>query len=79
MKSTGEVMGIDDDFEMAYLISISVSALIPKYGKVMITVKDEDKDRILSVVQHLKRIGFDIAATEGTAVLRIAWYFSTTR
>lgn len=68
MKSTGEVMGIDDNFEMAFLkAQLAAGSLVPKYGKVMITVKDSDKDRILSVVQHLVRIGFEICATSGTA------------
>jgi len=68
MKSTGEVMGIDDNFEMAFLkAQLGAGSLVPKSGKVMITVKDLDKERILPVVAHLVRIGFEICATSGTA------------
>ena len=48
MKSTGEVMGIDSSFEMAYLKSqLAAGTLIPGHGNVIVTVKDDDKERIL--------------------------------
>lgn len=68
MKSTGEVMGIDEDFGIAYAkAQLSSNNKIPVSGKIAISVRDEDKDVIGDVVKDLKKLGFDVVATRGTA------------
>jgi len=68
MKSTGEVMGIDVSFEMAFAKSqLAASNALPNQGKVFISVKDDDKQAIVSVAKTLFEQGFKIVATAGTA------------
>ena len=68
MKSTGEVMGIDKNFDLAFAkAQIAVYGNIPKGGKVFISVKDNDKLAILPLAEKLQKIGFKIIATKGTA------------
>ena len=68
MKSTGEVMGIDMDFEAAFLKSqLGGGVVLPTEGMVFVSVKDTDKPHILPGVQVLAEIGFKIVATGGTA------------
>ncbi len=68
MKSTGEVMGIDSTFGMAYAKSqIAAGQKLPKNGNVFISVKDADKKRIIPIVKKLIELGFKIFATSGTA------------
>jgi len=68
MKSTGEVMGIDDDFEAAFLKSqLGGGIKLPTEGNVFVSVKDSDKAHILPGVQVLADMGFTIVATGGTA------------
>ena len=68
MKSTGEVMGIDRSFGLAYAKSQMAAGFeIPLSGKVFISVHDHYKDRILPVAKTLARMGFEILATRGTA------------
>ncbi|KAF0145577.1 MAG: carbamoyl-phosphate synthase large subunit [Nitrospirae bacterium] len=68
MKSTGEVMGIDEDFGTAYAkAQLSSSNRIPTSGKIVISVRDEDKAGICDVVKQLHNMGFDVIATRGTA------------
>ena len=68
MKSTGEVMGIDDNFGMAFAKSqFAAGNNIPKSGKVFISDKDNDKSKILSQAKRLEKLGFQIFGTEGTA------------
>ncbi len=68
MKSTGEVMGIDEDFGTAYLKSqIAAGQILPKQGRVFISVKDRDKRRVIFIAKKLVDLGFEILATEGTA------------
>ncbi|WP_019833648.1 carbamoyl-phosphate synthase large subunit [Sphingomonas sp. PR090111-T3T-6A] len=68
MKSTGEVMGIDGDFEAAFLKSqLGGGVVLPTGGRVFVSVKDGDKPHILPGVQALAEIGFTIVATGGTA------------
>lgn len=68
MKSTGEVMGIDADFGMAYAkAQMSAQPALPLQGSVFISVKDTDKPAIVSIAQELLELGFDIFATSGTA------------
>ncbi|MCE5194190.1 MAG: carbamoyl-phosphate synthase large subunit [Nitrospiraceae bacterium] len=68
MKSTGEVMGIDADFGMAYAkAQLSSSNKIPTSGRIFISVRDEDKEGICKLVRQLNDMGFDVVATRGTA------------
>ena len=68
MKSTGEVMGFDKDFGMAFAKSqISGGNTLPKKGTAFISVKDKDKEKILINIKKLTKLGFKIIATSGTA------------
>ncbi|WP_084418052.1 carbamoyl-phosphate synthase large subunit [Henriciella litoralis] len=68
MRSTGEVMGWDDDFGAAFLKSqIAVDVHLPAEGNVFISVKDGDKDGVLEPARELLSMGFNIFATSGTA------------
>jgi carbamoyl-phosphate synthase large subunit len=67
MKSTGEVMGIDPDWGMAYAKSqISAFNPLPKEGTVFLSVSDRDKDRAVAVARDLVELGFTIFSTGGT-------------
>jgi len=72
MKSTGEVMGIDDELGRAfYKAQAAASAELPLEGKVFVSVKNQDKERIIPIAQKLSQLGFSLVATSGTAgVLR---------
>ncbi|WP_277970900.1 carbamoyl-phosphate synthase large subunit [Sphingomonas echinoides] len=68
MKSTGEVMGIDPDFTLAFAKSqLGAGTILPKAGAVFVSVKDTDKPVILPGVRALAEHGFTIVATGGTA------------
>jgi len=67
MRSTGEVMGLDFDFSIAFAKSqIGGGAMLPKQGTVFISVKDSDKPRILEAARMLANLGFKVIATSGT-------------
>jgi carbamoyl-phosphate synthase large subunit len=67
MRSTGEVMGLDFDFSIAFAKSqIGGGAMLPKKGTVFVSVKDSDKPRILESMRMLAGLGFKIIATSGT-------------
>ena len=67
MKSTGEVMGIDASFEIAFAKSqIGGGTNLPRSGTVFVSVKDADKARILPAVKLLASLGFKTIATSGT-------------
>lgn len=72
MKSTGEVMGIDKDFGLAYAKSqIAAGQNLPLEGNVFISVKDRDKRQAVLIARELEELGFRILATKGTcSVLR---------
>ncbi|MFD7159145.1 carbamoyl-phosphate synthase large subunit [Kribbella sp. NPDC059898] len=72
MKSTGEVMGIDDTFGTAFAKSqAGASQPLPTAGKVFVSVANRDKRHMIFPVKRLADLGFQIYATEGTAdVLR---------
>lgn len=72
MKSTGEVMGIDRTFGLAYAKSqIAAGQRLPLKGTVFISVKDRDKRQAVWVARELQDMGFEILATRGTcSVLR---------
>lgn len=68
MKSTGEVMGIDSDFGLAYAKAQASSYnSIPLVGKIFISVRDRDKAPILEIARALIVNGFSLIATRGTA------------
>jgi len=68
MKSTGEVMGIDPDFGLAFAKSqIGAGLNIPLKGRVFISVMNKDKRSIVFVAKKLVDLGFEIVATKGTA------------
>ncbi|MBM4135658.1 MAG: carbamoyl-phosphate synthase large subunit [Nitrospira sp.] len=68
MKSTGEVMGIDNDFGRAYGKSqISAGNRIPLSGKIFISLKDKDKPLSVPIVKKLLELGIAVIATKGTA------------
>jgi carbamoyl-phosphate synthase large subunit len=68
MKSTGEVMGIDDDFRKAYLKSqLAADSPIPTSGKVFISVRNRDKRLLMPLAKRLVEMGFSLVATAGTA------------
>jgi carbamoyl-phosphate synthase large subunit len=67
MRSTGEVMGIADNFPDAfYKALLSAYTELPDEGKVFISVKENDKPAAAEVARRLKELGFDIVATKGT-------------
>ncbi len=68
MKSTGEVMGIDSDFAMAFAkCQLAAGTVLPMEGRVFISVKDSDKRHILEAARGLEAMGFDLVGTRGTA------------
>ena len=68
MKSTGEVMGISESMGESFLrASISAGNIVPKTGKVFISVNDSDKLNAIPLARDLVELGFDIIATQGTA------------
>jgi carbamoyl-phosphate synthase large subunit len=67
MKSTGEVMGIARDYNVAFVKSqLGGGSRLPKTGTVFVSVKDADKVRILEATRLLSGLGFKILATSGT-------------
>ena len=68
MKSTGEVMGIDKSFGLAFAKSqFATGNTIPKSGVAFLSVKDDDKKHIVNIAKDLTSLGFEILATFGTA------------
>lgn len=68
MKSTGEVMGIDRDFGLAYAkAEASANNQIPLEGKVFISVRDEDKPAVLPITMAFIEQGLKVVTTRGTA------------
>jgi len=67
MKSTGEVMGIDMDWGMAYAKSqMAAFNPLPKEGTVFLSVSDRDKERAVAIARALHELGFRIVSTGGT-------------
>ncbi len=68
MRSTGEVMGVGRDFAEAYAKSqLGASTVLPRRGKVLLSVRKSDKERLPSLGRELIKNGFTIDATRGTA------------
>ena len=69
MLSTGEVMGISDDFGMAFAKSqMAAGNTLPTAGTVFISVKDDDKQKAVVSARKLHEMGFKILATKGTCI-----------
>jgi carbamoyl-phosphate synthase large subunit len=67
MRSTGEVMGIDRDYAVAFAKSqIGGGSKLPLSGTVFVSVKDSDKDKVVEPIRALSEMGFRIIATRGT-------------
>jgi carbamoyl-phosphate synthase large subunit len=67
MKSTGEVMGLDRDYNIAFAKSqLGGGTRVPKSGTVFVSVRDADKSRVLESTRLLAGLGFKIVATSGT-------------
>ncbi len=68
MKSTGEVMGIAGEFDIAFAKAlIGAGMTLPQEGTAFVSVKDSDKDHVIPAVEKLVELGFKIIATGGTA------------
>ncbi|WP_407422987.1 carbamoyl-phosphate synthase large subunit [Methanobrevibacter sp.] len=68
MKSTGESIGIDESFGMAFYKSqLSAGMDLPKEGKIFISVKEDDKKKIRPIAEKAANLGFELVATSGTA------------
>jgi len=67
MRSTGEVMGLDRSFDVAFAKSqLGGGSRVPREGTVFVSVRDVDKSRILGAVRLLAELGFKVIATSGT-------------
>lgn len=68
MKSTGESMGIDENFGLAFYKSqLSANMDLPKEGTIFISVREEDKPKIQDIAEKASKLGFNLIATPGTA------------
>jgi carbamoyl-phosphate synthase large subunit len=67
MRSTGEAMGLDRDYAVAFAKSqLGAGGLVPKSGTLFVSVRDADKPRIVEPVRRLEGLGFKVIATGGT-------------
>lgn len=67
MRSTGEVMGIDESFGVAFAkAELAANQRLPMSGTVFVTMNNRDKEAVVPVVKDLIELGFSIVATEGT-------------
>jgi carbamoyl-phosphate synthase large subunit len=68
MRSTGEVIGLDHSFDIAFAKSqLGGGTKVPRSGNVFISVRDSDKPRVLDAARLLTSLGFSLTATGGTA------------
>ena len=68
MRSTGEAMGIDDSFGMAFAkAQISAGMALPLEGSIVFTVNDSDKPTVLPIARRMHDLGFRLLGSEGTA------------
>jgi len=68
MKSTGEIMGIDNDFSRAlYKAMIACNLDVPVGGKMIATIADQDKDEAVPIIREFVDLGYEVFATEGTS------------
>jgi len=69
MKSTGETMGLGEDFESAYIKALQASGIsLPKGGAVLLSLRKEDREDGVEIARKLAGMGFEIYATPGTGV-----------
>jgi carbamoyl-phosphate synthase large subunit len=67
MRSTGEVMGIDEDLGHAFVKAyLAAGVKLPRTGKVFVSVKNADKRAIIAEARTLAQLGYTLVATEGT-------------
>ena len=67
MRSTGEVMGLDDDLGMAFAKThMAVGPPLPRKGKIFLSIKDSDKALAVDIARRFKALGFEIVSTSGT-------------
>ncbi len=68
MKSTGEVMGIDDHFPMAFAkAQMAANSPLPASGTIFISVNDRDKTEIVPIARQFAEMGYTLLSTRGTA------------
>ena len=68
MRATGEVMGVADNFGLAfYKAQEAAGAKLPMKGSVLLTLANKEKESALSLAQRIHKMGFSIYATEGTS------------
>ena len=69
MKSTGEVMGLDEDFGRAFAkAQLAAGGTLPESGRAFISVRDRDKPSAVELGRRLAALGFSLVATRGTAL-----------
>ncbi|MEQ1856726.1 MAG: carbamoyl-phosphate synthase large subunit [Longimicrobiales bacterium] len=67
MRSTGEVMGIDDSFGVAFAkAQVSAGNRLPESGKLIVTVNERDRRTVTPMIRRFRDLGFEILATRGT-------------
>jgi carbamoyl-phosphate synthase large subunit len=70
MKSTGEVMGVADNFGEAFAkAQIAAGQVLPLQGTVFLSVNDHDKERAVALARQFVEMGFHLVATHGTAIV----------
>src|ERR1700745_3796643 len=70
MKSTGEVMGVADNFGEAFAkAQIAAGQVLPLHGTVFLSVNDHDKERTVALARQFVEMGFHLVATHGTAIV----------
>src|SRR5260370_19910865 len=68
MRSTGEVMGIDDNLPMAFAKSqLAANSALPLSGQIFISVADRDKQEVIPIARALEDMGYRLLSTRGTA------------
>ena len=66
MRSTGEVMGFDDSFGMAFAkAQVSAGNVLPESGRVIVTVNERDRETVTPMLRRLSDLGFELMATRG--------------
>ena len=70
MRSTGEVMGVGSTFEEAYAkANLGAGAPIPQHGKALLSVRQNDKARVITLAKAMLAKGYSLEATKGTATV----------
>ena len=68
MRSTGEVMGIDDNFALAYAKALQGAGIqLPLSGQIFLSVNNHDKPYVVEVARRFQALGFNLISTQGTA------------